>query len=453
MAHSYQSWLLAGAVLLLLGGSARGQPPAGNDWKLDVLHLKSGGILKGLVAKESGGSIVFWRVNRKPGASTSVVVATIERREIDHIDALDAKEREVLRARLEALDPTGRGEVRRMASRNLGTGDWGKNGKGQAKVYRSDHFVLESNATEDIVRRVAVGLENVYAAYTRFLPPRIEAAEPTRFLLARSLADYQTLLREEGHGPLANPAFYHAAHNRICCGSELQRLGDELERIRKEHQRSLTELNEKEGELNKLYKGKTPAQLLAPIRDSRYRIAQQDDRNERVFQLATARLFQRLYHEAFHAYLANFVYPPSETKVPRWLNEGLAQIFETAIIEAGELRVGHCDRDRVRRVQELLHKDQLVSLVDLLKSGHKQFLVEHATEQQNSDRYYLSAWALAHYLTFERRELGGQAMDQYVRVLQRGGDPLTAFREFVGQPLPEFEKEFRRFVERLPAGK
>src|SRR5262249_43357625 len=313
----------------------------------------------------------------------------------------------MLGSRLQALDPTGRGEVRRMAKLTLTLGDWGKNGKGDARVYRSDYFVLESNASEDVVRRAAVRLETVYEAYSRFLRSRVDAAEPTRILLARSLSDYQALLHDEGHAPLVNPAFYDTTKNRICCGSELQRLGDELERIRKEHHRSLVELSDKETELNKLYKGKPPANLLAPIRESRYRIAQQDDRNERLFQDATARLFQRLYHEAFHAYLANFVYPPSEADVPRWLNEGLAQIFETAIVEAGELRVGHPDRDRARRVQELLKKDQLVGLADLLKSGAKPFLVQHATEQQNSDRYYLSSWALAHYLTFERRLLGG----------------------------------------------
>ena len=38
--------------------------------------------------------------------------------------------------------------------------------------------------------------------------------------------------------------------------------------------------------------------------------------------------------------------------MPRWLNEGLAQIFETAIIEAGELRVGHADAERLARVKE-----------------------------------------------------------------------------------------------------
>jgi hypothetical protein len=436
---------------LLIGASARPQAGASDDdWKFDVVHLKTGGTLQGLIAKENTDALVFWRVNRKPGAHTTVIVATIERREIDHVDALDDRERERLRERLTALDPTGRGEVRRMASLALETGDWGKNGKGQARVYRSEHFVLESNAPEDIVRRAAVRLENVYAAYTRLLPPRVQSAEPTRIMLARSLADYQTLLHEVGHAALVNPAFYDMAHNRICCGSELLQLGDELERIRKAHQSALADLSSKEAELNKLYKGKVPAQLLTPIRDSRFRIAQQDDRNERQFQDATARLFGRLYHEAFHAYLANFVYPPSDADVPRWLNEGLAQIFETAIVEAGELRVGLHDKERVRRVQELLRKEQLVPLADLLKSGPKQFLVQHATEQQSSDRYYLSSWALACYLTFERRLLGGKAMDQYVRGLHRGCDPLEAFRELVGQPLPEFEKGFRRYLAKLP---
>jgi hypothetical protein len=432
---------------------APSQTPATEEWKFDVIHLKSGGTLSGLVVKETSDAVVFWRVNRKPGASTTVISATIGRREIDHIDALDEKDREVLSARLKALDPTGRGEIQRMASLVLSTGDWGKDGKGQARVYRSDYFILESNAAEDVVRRAAVRLENVYAAYTRYLPPRVGTAEPTRILLARSLSDYQALLRESGQPALVNPALYDSTNNRIYCGSDLQRLGDDLERIRTEHQRSLTDLNTKEAELNKLYKGKTPAHLLTPIRESRARIALQDDRNDRLFQEATGRLFQRLYHEAFHAYLANFVYPPSDAEVPRWLNEGLAQIFESAIIEAGELRVGHADRDRLRRVRTMLTKGEFLPLDDLLKSGPKQFLVVHATDRQISDRYYLASWALAYYLTFERRLLAGKAMREYVQALHRGGNPATAFHEFVDQPLPDFEKDFHRFMERLPAGK
>lgn len=439
-------------VLALLAATPNAAPPD-DDWKMDVLHLKSGGVLKGMVAKENANDLVFWRVSRKPGAHTTVIVATIDRKEIDHLDALDAKEREALSARLKALDPTGRGEVQRMANLTLETGDWGKSGKGKAHIYRSEQFVLESNAEEDIVRRAAVRLEHLYAATTRFLPPRVAAAEPTHVYLARSLADYQDLLRERGHNSLVNPAVYDMANNCIYCGSDLQRLGENLEGIRKQHQQWLAELCSKEAELNKLYKGNVPARLSAPIRQSRQEIAQHDDKNERLFQEATARLFQRLNHEAFHAYLANFVYRPDDAEVPRWLNEGLAQIFETAIIEAGELRVGHPDRERTRRVQSLIRSDQFPGLTALLKSGPKQFLVEHASEKQPSDKHYLASWALAFYLTFERRLLGSKAMDEYVHALHRGSDPVDAFREFVGQPLDGFEKDFWSYLSKLRAGK
>ena len=47
----------------------------------------------------------------------------------------------------------------------------------------------------------------------------------------------------------------------------------------------------------------------------------------------------RLYHEAFHAYLRNNVYPRQKYDVPPWLNEGLAVIFEGGLLEGNTLRV------------------------------------------------------------------------------------------------------------------
>lgn len=426
-------------------------PAADEDWKYDFVYLKSGGCLKGLVVLETRDEVVVWRVSRKPGAYTGVIVTRVGRDELDHIDRIDDAERQRLTARLKALDPTGKGELRRMAGLTLATGDWGKNGKGQALVYESEHFRLESNAAEDVVRRGAVRLENLYAAYARYLPPRQAAARPTRIVLARSLADYQELLRDSGQAGLVNPAFYDPARNVIVCGSDLQRLGDELERVRRQHQQLLAELKERETELTRLYKGRVPAALADPIRDARQRVAAGDDRNEKAFQEATARLFRRLYHEAFHAYLANSVYPPDQADVPPWLNEGLAQVFESALVEAGELRVGAPDKERLAKARELLAKGHFPALSELLRAGPKQFLVAHGSDRLTSDRSYLASWALAHYLTFERRLLGTKAMDEYVRALHRGADPLEAFAALVGHGLSAFERDWVRYLEHLPA--
>jgi hypothetical protein len=432
------------AALALAAPAARADEP----WKFDVVRLKNGHTFQGLLVKETPDEIQFRCVSRNP-THTVVIPTTFDRAEVDGLDRLDAEDRKVLADRLDALDPTGKGEAQRMASLELKPVTWGKDRK-KAWRYESAHFVLESNAPEDVVRRAAVRLEQVFAAYDRYLPPRQQSGQPTTILLARSLADYQALLKEQGR-VLLNPAFYDTERNQIVCGSDLQRLGDQLEQARQENQQLLKRAKDSEADLVRLFKGRDqiPANLLRPIRELRARVDAVNKKNDEQFEAATRQLFRALYHEAFHAYLANFVYPPAEADVPRWLNEGLAQIFETAVIEAGELRVGHADPDRLAHAQKALRRRELVPLPDLLRSKSSNFVVQHASDQQTSDRYYLTSWAVAFDLTFDRRLLGTRAMDDYVHGLRGGADPVAAFERLVGQAPARFEAEFQQYLSDL----
>jgi hypothetical protein len=137
--------------------------------------------------------------------------------------------------------------------------------------------------------------------------------------------------------------------------------------------------------------------------------------------------------------------------MPRWLDEGLAQIFETAILEAGELRVGHADSERLKHVKEALRKNRLVTVADLLKAGPDKYLVAHANERQISDAYYLSSWALAFYLTFGQRKLGTPELNAYVRSLKNGVPEEDAFCLLVGEALPAFEESFHGYLRALQA--
>jgi hypothetical protein len=432
--------LVAWAAVALAAGAAA------DGWKFDVVRLKNGTVFRGLILEETPAAVRFQDVRQRPGKPTTLFSTSFARAEIDSIERLSDADREQLRAKLKELDPTGRDEKVRMDRLELEPIMWaGRPAAGWR--YRSDHFVLESDAPEGVARRAGVRLEQIDRAYARYLPPRCRG-RPTTVLLFQSRAEYDAHLRAEGR-QFVNLAYFDPAANRVVCASDLTRLGQDLDRVRQEHQKLRADLDKQEATLTKLYRGKELAKLLAPLRTTRQRIDAADRQNEGVFDQATERLFAALYHEAFHAYLANVVYPPPHAEPPRWLNEGLAQIFETAVVEAGELRVGHADRDRLGRVKEAVRKGELVQLNRLLLSGPRDFLAAHATGRAAADAAYLTSWGLAFHLTFGRRLLGSEALDAYLAGLARGDDPAAAFAALVGQSLPAFEAAFHQYLLRL----
>jgi hypothetical protein len=434
--------------------------PGADSWKFDVVHRKNGPPLQGLVLERDASVVHLQYISRRPGHPTVLYKVDVPSADIERVDRLPDEERTRLRQRLDALraefalierlrclDP-GAGPVNLpVDALELEQVSWPGNAKTPALEYRSAHFRLVSNARREVVELAAIYLEQIYAAYARTLPPRASGA-PTLILLTASLADYQDFIRGRGL-ELSNPAFYDAEANQVVCASELQRLADELEKARRHHRDLSAQLGRREKELRDAYRDNIPPEIKAPIDEAGRRIREADARNTDTFRRARDRLFARLYHESFHAYLANFVYSPRETTVPRWLNEGLAQIFETALVEAGELRVGHVPPERLAALRRALTRHSLVPLPDLLRAGPRPFQVAHASDRQASDRHYLASWALAFYLTFERKLLGTRALDDYVHALRRGGDPAVAFQQLVGQPLTAFAKQYEIFLQHL----
>ena len=423
---------------------------AKDTWKFDRVTLTSGRVLQGLVESEDEKSISFKWIVQNPGSPTSVISTPIARGDIVEIKRVeDPKERESLIARITALDPaTERQKIAKLDLKPFRGGEFTANGLS----YTSKHFVLISDAKEEIVRRAAFRLEQIYAAYIRYFPPRHNGNRPTKIILYRSLAEYGQALKRMGRNIL-NPALYDPERNEIICASEVEDFGERLEKNKKEHQQLLERLREEEAELRKKNRGKLPPEAANRIEADRKKIEDAERKNQNLFESLTQRLFQTLYHESFHAYLANFVYHRDEAEVPRWLNEGLAQIFETAILESGEIRVGHAELTRLTRAQEELKKGKLVSVAELLRSEPHRFIVAHGGQEAMSDRYYLASWAVAFYLTFDLHKLHSSEMTEYVSALKRGKDPVVAFSELVRLPVDKFEKAFHTYLTHLrPSG-
>src|SRR5262245_23464611 len=297
---------LSPCLLLLALSPAPADTPGADDWKYDVIHRKRGLPFKGLIVEQGAATVRIRCISRKPGSPTVVFPETVSRSDIERMDLLSRedravleqrldslkREREVLAAQLRALDPGHKGSSP-AETFDLRPAAWPGDDKVKALSYQSTHFRLVANTRRELAQLAAIHLEQVYAAYVRSLPPRA-AGTPTTVLLTGSVKEYQALARSRGLN-LFNPAFYEPERNQVVCGSDLERLGDELEKVRAHHVKLRASMKERRAELAKVYKGKVPGELLAPLNDAEKRIAVSEQRNDAGFTRVRERLFCRLY--------------------------------------------------------------------------------------------------------------------------------------------------------------
>ena len=281
-----------------------------------------------------------------------------------------------------------------------------------------------------------------------------------RIELAVRADDYAALVPPALRG-LANPALYLPGERRIVCGSDLERLDARLAEIKLKHTEERRKLDQYEAGVKGIYK-QSRVELerhLLVVAQERQRLREADRKNETAFNTATQRFFALLCHEVFHAYIGPNVHPTAEPAsvragkengaLPRCLEEGLAQIFETAILEAGELHIDHADESRLVKLQDIVRKPgERPRLVDMLRAGPQDYLSGH-DERGRADRKYLAAWGLTFYLFHEKQLLRGPAFAAYLRTVNGGGDPVGAFETWVGKDAATVEIEWWDYLTRL----
>lgn len=455
--------------------AAPSAPAAGLDlsnlshWTFEELHLKDGRSLPGLVKNEDAGGVDFLEI-RQPADRPMFFVMfwrfPIEK--IDHLTRLPEPDRKLLMARVDAVqdrfreDEVGQAKIHLEHTGPDADGIW-RYGSDLWRMRDGRPWLLvESTADEETTRRSIVRIEQMFAAYREILPPRTPPIRPLSIKLFGTMSEYKDFLKSL-HLTVGNPAVFIADENLLAAGSELSAYAQQLREVRRRH-----------AELRADYqrRGKLLADQLAVFRqqliaggvsqgeqrtilqlcqshwkeevegiDRQINVAER--RNLDEFDKLTAGMFARLFHEAFHAYLENYVYPQRAHDVPRWLNEGLAQIFETGQLEAGTLRLDAPHAERLTMLQKDLRSAEPLSLADILQADGSKFLVFHPGGEAASRRYYLYSWGLAYYLAFRMPRLDSAALDRYVDRSAEKISPIKRFEQWVGMPLDQFETRWR----------
>ncbi len=429
-------------------------------WNLERVVLRDRRELRGYIESEDPCWLNLVQIERPANRPMYLVIRPIKRNLVVEMDRLASDKRDALRRRIEAfrnhtLIEAAQADAIKLALFLQDNQHFHR--------YRGRWFTLETDVDEPTTRRMIVRLEQVFTAYRQVLPPRLKPSRPLRLKVFGSMTAYREFLSRSAIRAPGSACFV-VEDNLVVGGSRMNQLAAALKKTTARDASLRARLEELEVELRERLReaserlrsqGVAPALIRKLAIHETANLHRQVDRienglkecardNARTLEELRAEVFSRLAHEAFHAYLENYVYPHDQYDVPRWLNEGLAVMFEQGQLESDTLRVDAPNRAALKRLQEDLCSPDRLRLEELLASGADEFL-----EADSSNRYYAHSWGAAYYLTFRCGLLSGPALDRYVRSDVANQPPVVRFEKFFGRPLDEFERQWHEYVSAL----
>lgn len=429
------------------------------EWALDELELRDGSTYRGMLLDDADHELEFAEIFRRPGKPMFAVVRPIPADQVVRKTLLRGDERVRLAARFQQFRNRAQIEAGRMEDVELRRSN---DVEPPRWLYEGPWFRLESTADEAMVRRCVVRTEQIFRAYRQLLPSARRDGAGLRLLIFGSHDEYQRHLARHGL-TLTSPAWFSQTQNTVVAGGEL----NAFSRRAREAQAQNDETRRQYKALKAAFPQRL-ATLIQQMKDRDYAAAQIEQevklrsaawqreydeamtrldqaavQNEAARARVTDRMFAQLYHEAFHAYVENYVCIDADTTLPAWLNEGLAQVCESGQIEAEGLRIDAPDRRRLAELQRDLRGAQPLALAELVRADAQRFL--NAASDRTAQRYYLYAWGLAYYVTFE----GNRWQPGVIQAFLKNADdvePGARLAQLVAMPIDQFEPLWRAAI-------
>ena len=146
-----------------------------------------------------------------------------------------------------------------------------------------------------------------------------------------------------------------------------------------------------------------------------------------------------LAHEGFHQFLAYELGP----RIPVWLNEGMAQFFETSHYLGSTFDVGSVNFSKLQQVQALIRSGKSPRLNEIIGWNP-------ATFYGHAEIAYPMSWALVYYLLKSNQHPAASAeFRQYLQAVRAGGDDLQNAQERLSQSCQRWQSDFEESFMRL----
>lgn len=443
-----QAWLILAAL-----GSAvaliqeplppAAPPPVAEEPRFETLVLKNGSRFEGLVVAETPAAVRFKIVLRQPGGRTQVIETEFEPEEVASLQRLPLAERQRTAVYLERRASEVARRQTRQREVKLSSVP-AQDGLPAGRRCTMRWFVLTGDVGDELLQQIAVRLEDLLAAAaTRFDVAKADL-QPLNVTVLRRWEDYWAWQRRR-RLRILNPAYYDPQRKELVAVCEVDRLVADLVAEQGRTKAKLAELDDFDRKLRRHFAGPPPAELVAKAREQRLQLLAALNENEALIERQKANFFTVLTHEAAHAFLDVSVYPSATHALPRWLNEGLAQLFENVVVEEGQVYWGRLDADRLQAAQQLLRRGELPALASILQDNPQVFKVGHLTQTLRADRQYLAAWALTYWLVVQRAT-ALPALARYAAVAGKEADKVGPFATLVGLTMEKAEAEFRDWL-------
>ena len=169
-----------------------------------------------------------------------------------------------------------------------------------------------------------------------------------------------------------------------------------------------------------------------------------DEAGNQFYELVTyqdANLWRVLAHEGFHQFIG---YELGQ-QIPIWLNEGMAQYFETCYSIGSHFYVGQISRNKLLYAQALIVNKQAPPLAQMIQW-------DRATFYANANVAYPMSWALVYYLLNSNNDRFEQSeFRRYLQDLKIGKNDLKSFQWRFGSNSNHWQSDFEDYILHLKA--